>query len=135
MGGLDLGMDRPSEERGARLRKRCSALSRQTIGLANNNSRVVVGLFFLAFLLVGLHSYRDYGLSWDEGVNRKNGWVSFNYIFKGDKSLLTYSERYYGVVFEVPLVILEKAFRWGSLREIYFIVVAVRTSGLLKLIC
>jgi hypothetical protein len=115
-----LGMNKRSEGSGARLRKRCSALFRQTIRLANNNSRVVAGVFFLAFLLVGLHSYRDYGLSWDEGVNRENGWVSFNYIFKGDKSLLTYSERYYGVVFEVPLVILEKAFPWRSLREIYF---------------
>jgi len=118
MGGFDLGMNKHSERSGAR--KRCSAFFRQTIKLVNNNSRVVAGVFFLAFLLVGLHSYRDYGLSWDEGVNRENGQVSFNYIFKGDKSLLNYSERYYGVVFEVPLVILENAFHRRSLREIYF---------------
>jgi hypothetical protein len=120
MGGFDLGMNKHSEGSGARLRKRCSALFRQTIRLVNNNSRVTAGVFFLAFLLVGLHSYRDYGLSWDEGVNRHTGWVSFNYVFKGDKSLLTFSARYHGVAFEVPLVILENAFHWRSLREIYF---------------
>jgi hypothetical protein len=45
--------------------------------------------------------------------------VNFNYIFKGDKKLLTWVNRDYGVAFELPLVLLEKAFRLNDMRDVF----------------
>ena len=86
----------------------------------HKNHKIIVVLFFLVFLLIGLSIYTDYGVSWDEGTNRKNGLISFNYIFKGDNSLLTYKDRDYGVAFELLLIFLEKIFRLDNHRDIFF---------------
>jgi hypothetical protein len=85
----------------------------------DDEQRVVVGLFFAAFLLIGLGIYKDYGLSWDENRNHANGKKSFNYVFKGDRSLLTYSDRYYGVAFELPLFMIEKILKLETSRQVF----------------
>lgn len=79
----------------------------------------MVGVFFAAFLLIGLGIYKDYGLSWDENRNHENGKKSFNYVFKGDRSLWTYSDRYYGVAFELPLYMIEKILRLETSRQVF----------------
>jgi len=83
------------------------------------NYKIIVILFFLVFLFIGIKIYTDYGVSWDEGTNRKNGLLSFNYIFKGDDSLLTYKDRDYGIAFELLLIFIEKIFRLDDHRDIF----------------
>ena len=85
----------------------------------DKRSRLVVGTFFAAFFLVGLAIYKDYGLSWDEMINRDNGTMAFNYAFKGDPSLLTYTDRYYGVAFEMPLIMIEKILKLETSRQVF----------------
>jgi hypothetical protein len=85
----------------------------------DKRSRLVVGIFFAAFLLIGLGIYKDYGLSWDEMINHDNGTMAFNYAFKGDRSLLTYTDRYYGVAFELPLIMIEKFLKLETPRGIF----------------
>ena len=85
----------------------------------DDKHRIVVGAFFVAFLLIGLGIYKDYGLSWDENRNHENGKKSFNYVFKGDRSLLTYSDRYYGVAFELPLFMIEKILKLETSRQVF----------------
>jgi len=85
----------------------------------DKRSGLVVGLFFAAFLLIGLGIYKDYGLSWDEMINHDNGTMAFNYVFKGDRSLLTYTDRYYGVAFEMPLIMIEKILKLETSRQVF----------------
>lgn len=40
---------------------------------------ILVALFFVSLLGIGLCIYRDYGISWDESTNRKNGAISAVY--------------------------------------------------------
>ncbi|WP_028667981.1 ArnT family glycosyltransferase [Runella zeae] len=83
-----------------------------------------VVVFFLGYFLVGLLSFRDYGISFDELVNRGNAVVSAQYLtelagIKADASnnipkLHQYRDKDYGVVFELPLLLAEKALRLNT---------------------
>ena len=78
----------------------------------------VIG-FFLAFLVIGLVVFDDYGVSWDEPRSRLNGIVTVKYLVQKDPLLLNYEDRYYGVVFESFLVGVEKALSLTDVRQIY----------------
>lgn len=74
----------------------------------------------LIAIIVTAATYKDYGISWDEPVQREMGIVSYNFIFKGDTTLNNYIERDHGVGFELPLIILEqKVVKPVHSREIY----------------
>ncbi len=76
-------------------------------------------LLFLIALFIGMHTYYDYGISWDEHWQREFGNISYNYVFKGDKTLLTYPYGYYGVGLELPLTCIEKWCNLTDTRDIY----------------
>lgn len=95
---------------------------------------VGVALFFGVLLLLGLFVYRDYGISWDESTSRTNGMVSLNHVLKtsgleilrGDQELEkigvpleTYSDRDYGVAFEMPLAAAERLLGLGDVQQQY----------------
>lgn len=81
-----------------------------------NNRRQVVGIFFLAWILIGLCLYQQYGISLDERVERQNGMVSLIHIgnqlgisaIQNNASLdpfrnfnlETYHDRIFGVFFQ-----------------------------------
>ncbi|THH41258.1 glycosyltransferase family 39 protein [Neolewinella litorea] len=44
------------------------------------NHRIFVGLFFLAFLATGFYIVDDYGITYDEAVQRRHGHVTVEYI-------------------------------------------------------
>ncbi|MGB1040748.1 MAG: glycosyltransferase family 39 protein [Flavobacteriales bacterium] len=75
-------------------------------------------LFFIAFL-IALLSFDEYGLGWDEPQQRGTGKVCYDYVFSEDSNLLRWSDRDYGVAFELPLIILEKTFNLTDSRTIY----------------
>ena len=75
-------------------------------------------LFFLA-VIIGLVVYQDYGISWDETIQRDLGNVTYNYVFKGDQALKTYQDKALGTGFELPLVILERCLKLKDSRDIY----------------
>ncbi|UOR04781.1 hypothetical protein MUN82_17770 [Hymenobacter aerilatus] len=83
--------------------------------------RIVVGLFFGLLLLLGLYVYRDYGVSWDEPVDRDNGAVNLKYVlervapqlihqqrttYASIPPLTNYPDNDHGVAFELPLAVL-----------------------------
>lgn len=89
-----------------------------------------VGLFFLAWLVLGMAIYKDYGISWDEITERNTGIVSVNFI--GERfnikvitnnetlskyqhiKLDLYHDRVFGPLFGIVSVILERAFHIGQ---------------------
>jgi len=88
--------------------------------LRANSERALVILFFAVFLAAGLLLFKDYGVAWDEDTCRTTGIVTYNYLAKGDESLFMYMDRYYGPVYELLLVVLEKVFYFSSTRDIFF---------------
>lgn len=78
------------------------------------------GIVLLLFaIVIGLYCYKDYGVGWDEPLQRDMGVVSFNYIFNGDTTLYHYPDRDHGTGFELPLYLAEKAFHITDSRDVY----------------
>ena len=65
--------------------------------------------FFIIILTAGILVYRDYGIPWDESIQTQVGALNYRYIFKADPALLSSSDRYYGALFELPLL-------WAAVR-------------------
>lgn len=58
-------------------------------------------VFILIVFLIGMRTYRDYGISWDEKYNFEIARVNARYIQSGNPELLTFNDRYYGPFFEL----------------------------------
>lgn len=76
--------------------------------LIEKKYKIVVCLFFAAYLFIGISIFKDYGISWDEHQSRKNGLMAANYVVKGDQRLFAYRDRYYGTAFEILLFGIER---------------------------
>jgi len=72
--------------------------------------KIIVCIFFIVFLIVGISIVKDYGIGIDETSHRGNGLRSVAYVMEGDQSIFDYDIRYYGPVFEILLIIIEKIF-------------------------
>ena len=80
----------------------------------------LLGLLLFAFaFIIGLLTYKDYGISWDEVFQRETGITNYDYIFHHNLKLLTYRDKFYGAGFEVPLIIFERLFKLKDIRDIY----------------
>jgi hypothetical protein len=76
-------------------------------------------ILFAISLGLGFIVFGDYGIAWDEPLQREIGTHSYDYVFKGDRSLNDFKNRDYGVAVELPLIFLEKALRLKDTRDIY----------------
>lgn len=87
-----------------------------------NKYQLLVLLFFIVFLLLGIFIYKDYGISWDEGVNRTRGEETYNYILTGEWNLPQVEiGKYHGTAFVALLTIFEKIFNFGNdLQKVYY---------------
>jgi Dolichyl-phosphate-mannose-protein mannosyltransferase len=70
-------------------------------------------------IFIALSVYKDYGISWDENAQRKIGALTYDYITKGDKTLLTYEMRGLGTGFELPLIYVEKWLGYEDRHDIF----------------
>ena len=43
---------------------------------------LLIFFIFLIYFIIGINIYKDYGISFDENINRDNGFVSLKYIFE-----------------------------------------------------
>lgn len=87
--------------------------------IEKRNSIIIV-IIFAGFLWLGISLFKDYGISWDEGEQRRIGIKTLEYVMRGDPSLFVYRDRYYGTAFELLLIILEKAFKLDNFRSVFF---------------
>lgn len=97
-------------------------------------------LFFTVLAVVGVVIISDFGIGFDEFVNRRNGNVSFNYILKlihdyfglifeirnfnsinDTLTLQTYQDRDYGVAFDLPAFAIERFLQINSPPEQYLL--------------
>jgi hypothetical protein len=79
----------------------------------------IIFFFFILFLL-GVTIFDDYGIAFDEDIQRSIGLSNYDYvskIFQNEKIDIYYP--HYGIAFELPLVFLEKIFGINSIENIY----------------
>ena len=76
-------------------------------------------VIFLVSFMTGLSVFEDFGISWDEPMQRTTGMEAYNYVFAGDTAYKTYVNRDYGVAFQIPLIIAEKVLDLQDPRDIY----------------
>ncbi len=76
-------------------------------------------ILFIIFLIMGLVVYNDYGISWDEPLQRNLGAQTWDYIFGGNRDLFQSRDRCYGPAFELPLMFIERAFHLTDTRDVY----------------
>ena len=105
-------------------------------------SQKIIFLLFPTFFLVGLFTFKDYGISVDEEFNRISGFYWLNYILSftsfdelknivgiklneindftlGPAREVAANHPYYGVVFDLPLALIEVIFKINDSKE-YF---------------
>ena len=86
--------------------------------------------FFIVLLFIQFTIYDDYGFPNDEEISRENGLIAYNYLLDIlNISFLErhpnlplfndYNDRYYGSIFELFLVFIEKIFLNEDLEKIY----------------
>ncbi len=72
------------------------------------------------FAIVGVAALDDYGMPWDEVTHRAMASANANYIATGSTDLLYHSDyRYYGVAFDMSLLMMERALGLHDSRDIY----------------
>jgi tetratricopeptide (TPR) repeat protein len=76
-------------------------------------------LLFVVFLVVGLFTFKDYGICWDEPYQRAPGLLSYDYIFNGSQELFKTATDNHGAGYELLLVIFEKMLGLTDSRDIY----------------
>ena len=96
----------------------------------NNISKKITFLLFSIFFLIGVITYKNYGISVDEEFQRSSGFYWLNYIlsftpfenFKSSLNEVIYQikgpslppiedQTYYGVIFDLPVAFLEVFFQ------------------------
>ena len=96
--------------------------------------RWVVGAFFGLLALVGVLVHRNYGVPWDEQLDRLNGIINAKYValrlvpamamreenFAAIPDMSENQDADHGVLFQLPLVVLERVVGANDTRDIYF---------------
>lgn len=80
-------------------------------------------VFFVGLFITGAFVFSDYGIYWDEEIQRTQiGSINYNYIKSGDNTaLLANFHKYYGPAFEVLLSAVEDIFNVSSSRDVYIL--------------
>jgi len=82
-------------------------------------NKTVVTVFFLFYLVLGLFIIKDYGVSWDESIQRTTGLLTHEYVFEGNDQLLKFPTRFYGTAFEWFLIGAEKLLKITDDRSVF----------------
>jgi hypothetical protein len=103
--------------------------------LPDSLRRPLILSFFALLTLLGLLLHRDYGLSWDEQLDRLNGIISVKYAalrlapelarrqenFAAIPEMSQNEDVDHGVLFQMPLAVLEKLVGAEDPRDVYFL--------------
>ncbi len=76
---------------------------------------IVSAVFFSLSLFV----FQDYGISWDEQRQRELAINNYDYVVNGEDGLENFRDKDYGIGFEMPLFLLERAVGLEDCQSIY----------------
>lgn len=76
-------------------------------------------LLFVIALVIGLTVYKNYGMAWDEPLQRDPALLSWNYATTGDLTLFKTATDNHGAAYELLLLFIEKKAGFTDTRDIY----------------
>ena len=76
-------------------------------------------IFLLVFLFMGIAVHDNYGLSWDEQVQRDLGFKTLNYVFRSDNTVQRTEIKYYGPAFETAMAFIESVIQPTDIRDVF----------------
>ena len=76
-------------------------------------------MLLVAFGLAGLWVLDDYGVGRDAGIQRYLAAATFDYLFGDDDAIPKDSDKFYGMAFELPLLLTELALGLDDTRDVY----------------
>ena len=76
-------------------------------------------VLFMIALVLGLAVYKDYGMGWDEPLQRDPALLEWNYAIHGNTELFKTATDNHGAGFELLLLLVEKSLRLTDTRDIY----------------
>jgi len=76
-------------------------------------------VLFVIALIIGIVTYQDYGVAWDEPLQRGPGILSYNYMFHGNPGLFQKETDNHGAGFELLLLFFEKGLHLTDTRDVY----------------
>ncbi len=83
------------------------------------NSYLLFG-FLSALFLLGVWIHNDYGIAWDDPIQRTVGHINWQYVTGEDSNnLMRFRDRYYGPVVELLLVAVEKGLQLTTPSRIF----------------
>jgi hypothetical protein len=85
----------------------------------DKKSKYIIIIFFLAFFILGLFVFKDYGISTDEPAQMELGHNTFNLIAQADRTIFTQPNRFHGTVFALSAALIEKIFNIREMRTLY----------------
>ncbi len=74
---------------------------------------------FIITLILGFVVYKDYGMGWDEPLQRGPSLLSWDYVFFGKQDLFLTESDNHGAGFELLLLMFEKSMKLTDTRDIY----------------
>ncbi len=78
-------------------------------------------VLFIVALAIGLLTYQDYGIGWDEPYQRAPTILTYDYMFHGSQEMFKKEEdNNHGAGFELVLLFIEKGLHLTDTRDIYF---------------
>ena len=81
--------------------------------------RALAGLFFAAYLGIGLLVFGDYGIGWDEPMHRQQGRRMYEYVTEGNPRGVQHHMRYHGPLLDTALYALEAELGLEDSRAVY----------------
>ena len=97
--------------------KNCGAHLRMTLRTLAPHWGALLALAL--FLVAGLAVLDDYGVTWDEPTQRRFAVATLTHLLGDADALPDASDRFYGMAFEAPLLLVERAFGLQAPREVY----------------
>ena len=76
-------------------------------------------IVLMAFVAVGIWVLDDYGMTVDEGIQRNLAIRNIDYVLRGDEAILRYGNQFYGVAFEMPLLMIERVLGLEDSRHVW----------------
>ena len=87
--------------------------------IPNPRSPIAPLVALAAFAIIAAFVFDDYGISFDGTAQRDIGIATLDYVLGDEYALADDLARFYGVAFEVPLIIVERLLPLDSARERY----------------
>lgn len=76
-------------------------------------------IILVLFAVIGVLVLDDYGVANDERIQRGITIKALDYILRGDETILRDEDQFYGLVFEMPLLLVERVLRLEDKRDIW----------------